>query len=166
MKIKHKIIKRTSHGRRPTFHDITDEASEFVDSLSIREGQCLVYSRHTTCSVIIEEDSIDESYSGLTFLQQDLIDVFEKLIPRCIKEGQYMHPGPEMAIYAAEHGEDKESSLNTDAHLRSSIIGRSETIPIIEGELMLGTYGKVYFIDFDQTESRDREIVIQVIHTD
>ena len=41
----------------------------------------MVFSRHTTCAVMIEEDSFDKAYTGLTYLQQDLADVFERIIP-------------------------------------------------------------------------------------
>ncbi|HHU52766.1 MAG TPA: YjbQ family protein [Clostridiaceae bacterium] len=163
MKIFNHIINCSSTGKRPTFHNLSEEIREFVKNTGTENGQCLVYSRHTTCAILIDEESFDKSYSGLTFLQQDLVDVFEKTIPTCRKEGQYMHPGPELTIFAAEHGEDKEGTLNTDAHLRSSIVGRSEVIPIIDGKLILGDFGNVYFIDFDQTRARDREVIVQVI---
>ena len=128
---------------------ITDQVKEIVTRSEIQNGFCLVFSRHTTCSVMIDEDSIDKAYTGLTHLQQDLTDVFEDMIPTCRKEGQYMHPGPEATVFAAAHGEDKPGTLNTDAHLRSSIMGRSETVPVVDGKLDLGEFGHIYFVDFD-----------------
>lgn len=155
----------TSTGRRPTFHSVTGKVKEIIDNSNVKSGICLVYSRHTTCAVMIDEDSIDKSYTGLTYLQQDLADVFEKMIPTCRKEGQYMHPGPELTVFSAEHGEDKPGTLNTDAHLRSSIMGRSETIPIINGKLELGEFGHIFFVDFDHTRGRDRQVIVQIIGT-
>jgi secondary thiamine-phosphate synthase enzyme len=99
----------------------------------------------------------------MTYLQQDLVDVFEKIIPTCRKEGQYMHPGHALTVFAAEHGEDKPGTLNTEAHLRSSIMGRSESIPIINGQLQLGDFGHIYFVDFDQTRGREREVIVQIV---
>ena len=163
MKIVSELIKVHSTGMRPTFHSVTSEVKNAVERSGIRSGVCVVYSRHTTCSVIIDEDSFDRAYSGLTFLQQDLADVLEKIIPTCRKEGQYMHPGPELTIFAAAHGEDKPGTLNTDAHLRSSILGRSESIPIIDGQLELGEFGHIYFVDFDQTRPRERTVTIQLL---
>ncbi len=162
MKIVRKSFTVVSTGQRPTFHTVTDRVKDFVASSGVQSGTCLVYSRHTTCSVMIDEDSFDRAYTGLTYLQQDLTDVLEKIIPICRKEGQYMHPGPLLTEYAAEHGEDKPGTLNTDAHLRSSIIGRSEVIPIWEGRLELGEFGHIYFIDFDHTRARDREVIMQI----
>ncbi len=162
MKLYNHIIQCRSTGQRPTFHNLSKEIREFVKSTGTQNVQCLIYSRHTTCAVLIDEESFDEAYSGLTFLQQDLVDFFEKVIPTCRREGQYMHPGPKLTVFAAEHGEDKQGCINTDAHLRSSIIGRSEVIPIIDGKLILGEFGNIYFIDFDQTRARDREVIVQV----
>lgn len=163
MKFVRELVKVTSTGIRPTFHMVTGQVQEIINRSGIKNGFCLVFSRHTTCAVVLDEDSIDKAYTGLTYLQQDLTDVFEKMIPECRKEGQYMHPGPGATEFAAKHGEDKPGSLNTDAHLRSSIIGRGETIPIVDGKLDLGEFGHIYFVDFDHTRSRDRQVTVQLL---
>ena len=62
-----------------------------------------------------------------------------------------------------EHGEDEKTCRNTDAHLRSALVGRSETVVVIDGKLDLGEFGHIYFIDFDQTRARTRTVQIQVI---
>ena len=163
MKTIRKTFKVSSTGNRPTFHMVTSQVKDIVAHSEVKSGICLVFSRHTTCAVMIEEDSIDRAYSGLTYLQQDLTDIFEKAIPTCRKESQYMHPGPEQTVFAANHGEDKPGTLNTDAHLRSSIMGRSETIPIVDGELDLGEFGHIYFVDFDHTRARERQVAVHII---
>ncbi|MCL1854680.1 MAG: secondary thiamine-phosphate synthase enzyme YjbQ [Clostridia bacterium] len=163
MKIINESIRVNSTGNRPTFHTVTEKVHKIIADSGIQSGICVVYSKHTTCAVIIEEDSFDRAYTGLTYLQQDLADIFEKIIPACRKEGQYMHPGPKLTAFAAEHGEDKPGTLNTDAHLRSSILGRSESVPIINGQLELGEFGHIYFVDFDHTRSRERIVTVQLI---
>jgi secondary thiamine-phosphate synthase enzyme len=163
MKVIREKLTVSSTGGRPTFHKITEEVKRVVADSGIENGICLVYSRHTTCAVMIEEESFDTAYTGLTYLQQDLTDVFEKMIPTCRKEGQYMHPGPELTIFSAQHGEDKPGTLNTDAHLRSSIMGRSESIPIFDGSLDLGEFGHIFFVDFDHTRARERQVSIHII---
>ena len=163
MKIIQERLTVTSTGMRPTFHTVTDDVKAMVERSGVKSGLCVVYSRHTTCAVMIDEDSFDKAYTGLTYLQQDLVDVLEKAIPMCRKEGQYMHPGPELTVFAAEHGEDKPGTLNTDAHLKSSIVGRSESIPITDGSLELGEFGHIYFIDFDHTRARERQVIVQII---
>ena len=152
-----------STGVRPTFHCITEAVQSVVDHSGIKSGICVVYSHHTTCSVITQECSFDMAYTGLEYLQQDFVDVLETMIPTCRKEGQYMHPGPELVKFSAMHGEDKPQTLNTDAHLRSAIIGRSESIVLIDGNLDLGQFGHIYFIDFDQTCARTRGVQVQII---
>ena len=163
MKTIRETFEVSSNGMRPTFHMITKKVKEIVACSEIKSGICLVFSHHTTCAVMLDEDSIDEAYTGLTYLQQDLTDVFENFIPTCRKEGQYMHPGPEQTVFAAAHGEDKPGTLNTDAHLRSCIMGRSETIPIYDGKLDLGEFGHIYFVDFDHTRPRERQVSVQII---
>jgi thiamine phosphate synthase YjbQ (UPF0047 family) len=74
-----------------------------------------------------------------------------------------MHPGPRAVEFAARHNESKPESLNTDAHLRSAFLGRSESIVIIDGGLDLGEFGHVYFVDFDQTRPRERQVQVQII---
>ena len=75
----------------------------------------------------------------------------------------YLHPGPKALKFAEEHGEDARGCHNTDAHLRSSIIGRSETIVIDEGQLDLGEFGFIYFIDFDHTRARERTVQVMIL---
>ena len=163
MKLHRETLHVQSTGTRPTFHMITDEVKQAVKNSGILNGICVVYSHHTTCSVMIQECSFDKTYTGLEYLQQDLVDVFESIIPTCRKEGQYMHPGPELTEFSARHGEDKPQTLNTDGHLRSVFLGRSETVVIADGPLDLGQFGHIYFVDLDQTCARQREIQVQII---
>jgi thiamine phosphate synthase YjbQ (UPF0047 family) len=113
---------------------------------------------------MIQEESHDTTYNGTKYLLQDLLDVFQVLIPQCRREGQYLHPGPQHIVYATEElGESPVWSLNTDAHLRSCLMGRSETIPLVQGKLELGQFGQIYFIDFDGTRARKRTVRVQVV---
>ena len=163
MKIYRETIDARSTGLYPTFHEITGQVQEIIDRSGIQNGFCVVYSHHTTCSVMTQECSFDVAYNGLEFLQQDLVDVFEKIVPTCLKEGQYMHPGPKITEFAISIGETPKDALNTDAHLRSALLGRSESIVIMDGKLDMGLYGRIYFIDFDKTRQRDRQIQVQLI---
>ena len=54
-------------------------------------------------------------------------------------------------------------SLNTDAHLRSCLMGRSESIPLVDGELQLGEFGEIYFVDFDSVRQRERVMQVQIV---
>lgn len=152
-----------SRDRAVSFHDVTDRVREIAKKSGIQNGIVVVYTHHTTCSVITQESGIDMSMTGLDVLQQDLVNVFEKVIPTCRTDHMYLHPGPKMVEFAAEHGEDWFGSHNTDAHLRSSIIGRNVTIVMADGEMDLGEFGRIHYIDWDQTRARERTVQVMVI---
>jgi secondary thiamine-phosphate synthase enzyme len=152
-----------SEGLHPTFHDITEGVKRALANSGVKDGICVVYSHHTTCSVMLQESSHDKTYFGLEFLQQDLCDIMEKLVPTCRAEGQYRHPGAKHIEFAYTVGDEPYASLNTDAHLRSVFFGRSETIVVADGSLDLGQFGYVYFIDWDQVRARPRQIQVQII---
>ena len=78
-----------------------------------------------------------------------MLNVFDRVIPPCEYEGQYLHPGP-VHIERAMRLRNEESAwgLNTDGHIRSCLLGRSETIPVQDGEMTLGEFGRIYFADF------------------
>jgi secondary thiamine-phosphate synthase enzyme len=152
-----------SKGGLPTFHNVTEDAKNAVKKSGIRNGMVVVYSHHTTCCVIIDECAFDKTMNGLETLQEDFIDVLEKIIPTYRKEGMYRHPGPLALDFGAQHDEDARSCRNTDAHLRSALVGRSETVLVIDGKLDMGEFGNIYFIDFDQTRARKRIVQIQVM---
>lgn len=156
-------VKVFSHSGVPTFHNVTEAASAVVRNSGIRDGIVNVYSHHTTCCVITQEAAFDMSMTGMETLQADFVEVFEKIIPACRKEGMYLHPGPKALKFAEEHGEDARGCHNTDAHLRSALVGRSETIALIDGAMDLGDFGYIYFVDFDQTRGRERTVQITVI---
>ena len=158
-------IKVNSEVCHPTFFDISDKIRKAIQNSGAKSGICVVYSHHTTCSIMIQELSHDKNYYGLEYLQQDICNVMEKLIPTCRSEGQYMHPGPKHIDFAMnEVGEVGEwTCLNTYAHLRSCIFGRSESIVIENGRPDLGEFGHVYMIDWDQVRERERMVQIQII---
>ena len=76
-----------------------------------------------------------------------------------------MHPGPAHIRFAMEEAKEvgEWTSLNTDAHLRSVFFGRSETIVVVDGELDLGEFGYIYFVDWDQIRDRPRQCQVQII---
>lgn len=156
-------FKVQSRDRAYTFHDVTAKTKEIVAKTGIKNGIAIVYSRHTTCCVITQECAFDMSMTGLETLQQDLVNVMEKIMPECRHENMYLHPGPKALAFAKEHDEDAWGCHNTDAHLRSSIIGRSETIVIEDGEMDLGEFGFIHFIDFDNTRARQRTVQVVVM---
>ena len=158
-----KAFKVQSNHRAVTFHDVTDQVKSIVAESGVKNGIVVVYSHHTTCSVITQECAFDKSMTGLETLQQDLVNCFEEWIPTQRTEGMYLHPGQEALDFAEEHGEDNFGCHNTDAHLRSSIIGRNVTVVIDDGTADLGEFGRIHFIDWDQTRARTRTVDVMII---
>jgi secondary thiamine-phosphate synthase enzyme len=149
--------------RRPTFHDVTPHVEEILARSKVTNGTLMVYSQHTTCSVLVQEASDDLDYWGTELLMADLVSILEGLVPTCRTEGQYHHPGPKH-IEAAEGRDELASwSLNTDAHLRSVILGRSQTVPVLDGAMVLGEFGRFYFADFDQVRARERTVRVHIM---
>lgn len=147
-----------------TFDDVTNNVKEILKKTDVKNGIVVVYSQHTSCSVFIQEDSEGTTYKGIPYILQDTINCLEKIIPTCEYEGQYLHPGKFHAENAnAVRHEEFSWSLNTDGHIKSSIMGRSETIPVIDGEMNLGEFGRIYFADFDKTRARERTVTVQII---
>ncbi len=149
---------------RPTFHDVTDSVSAAIQESGVKNGIAVVFSQHTTCSVLIQEQSDDVNFYGTQLILQDLVNGLSKVFPTCETEGQYGHPGPKhIEIAKRERNEEAWWSLNTDAHLRSVMLGRSESIPIVDGHMTLGEFGRIYFADFDQVRARQRTVRVQII---
>jgi secondary thiamine-phosphate synthase enzyme len=163
MTVHHATVAVHSPLHKPGFHDVTADTVAAVAAAGITTGIVTVYSQHTTCSVLIQEEAMDQTLDGVEYLLQDMVNYLEGIAPTCRHEGQYLHPGPKHLAYATDHGEEGWWSLNTDAHLRSVLLGRSETIPVIDGRPELGEFGRIYFADFDGVRRRDRTVHIMVV---
>ncbi|MBT3320276.1 MAG: YjbQ family protein [Clostridia bacterium] len=149
--------------RRVTFEDVTDRAVQIVEQSGVKDGLMVVFSQHTTCSVLVQEQSDDVNYYGEQLILQDMVNGLSEMFPTCETEGQYLHPGPlHIKIAGEERDEEAFWSLNTDAHLRSVLLGRSVSIPIIDGKPILGEFGRIYFADFDQVRARQRTVRVHI----
>ncbi|MGL5694226.1 MAG: secondary thiamine-phosphate synthase enzyme YjbQ [Peptostreptococcaceae bacterium] len=168
MKVYNDEIILTSNGKRVTYHQITNQIKEIVKKSNVKNGICVVSSQHTTCSVIFEEYMHDVDFNGDEFLQVDLNNIMDKIVPRNTTDQQYRHPGPmhtefAMGLEDPNYPTDKGTLLNTDAHIRASMFGSSETFIIQDEELLIGTVGYIYFIDWDQNRVRNRHCRVIVM---
>jgi secondary thiamine-phosphate synthase enzyme len=146
------------------FEDVTARVNDIVKKSGVTNGIAVVFSQHTSCSVLIQEDSEGVTYTGTSLILQDTVNCLEKIVPDCKYEGQYLHPGQYHTEQAGKlRGELPEWCLNTDGHIRSCLLGRSESIPLVDGALTLGEFGLVYFADLDQTRERDRTVRVQIV---
>jgi len=160
-----------SKGGVPTYINVTEEVRAIIARSGIQNGIVTVMSPHTTCSVFFEEYDHDVMPDGTTFLQQDLDTALAKIIPDQTAWGQYFYPGvkhfeaveawPDAEKYLP--GGDRTALYNCDAHLRSTIIGSSQTFEVDNGKLAMGVTGYIYFVDFDRTRSRERKCRVVVI---
>ena len=163
MSVYHEVFTVAS-GQNVCFVDVTEQVENAIRKSGIKDGLVNVFSQHTSCSVFLQEDSEDITYNQIPLLLQDMLNVFEKIIPTCRYEAQYLHPGPvHMEKAMRLRNEKQEWLLNTDGHLRSVLLGRSETIPLIDGGMTLGEFGRIYFSDMDQTRARERNVRVQII---
>ncbi|ACV21441.1 Uncharacterized conserved protein [Slackia heliotrinireducens] len=119
-----------------SFHDITAQVKQAVRESGVREGLCTVYCPHTTAAITINENADPDVQRDLKFA---LIDAF----------GDRDRP------------EFRHAEGNSHAHLKSSLIGASETIPISNGSLTLGTWQGIYFCEFDGP--RSRRFFVQIV---
>jgi len=144
MKLVRKSIRRIASGA-PEFIDITDEVLRAVEESEIREGSVLVFTRHTTAAVKINENE--------PLLLRDMAWFLERNAPRT---ANYRHN--DFVIRTANMTEDE--CPNGHSHCQHLLLGASETIPIAEGQALLGRWQSVFLIELDRP--REREIVIQV----
>lgn len=113
--------------------DITSKIEAAIDPSS--GGVCVVFTQHTTCGLTINENADPD-------VRSDMLDFLQRLIP------QY-----ELNFKHFEH--------NSDAHIKSSIVGSSVTIPFENGKLLLGRWQGVYLCEFDGP--RERKAVAKII---
>jgi secondary thiamine-phosphate synthase enzyme len=138
---------RTSGGLTVT--DITDEVVEAVRDSEITEGIACIYSPHTTCCV-----RVNEFESG--FLE-DFAQMLLRLVPR---EGYYAHDAWDRRTENI-CPEDMEIG-NGHSHCMAMLLGTAgESVPVRDGELCLGTWQRVLFLELDR--ERDRRWMVQVV---
>jgi len=170
MTVKHKQLKVTSNGRRVTYSNITDEIKDFVKESGIKDGMLVVSSPHTTCSVVFEEYVHDVDWNGDELLQVDLNRILDKIVPPQLTESDYLYPGPEHVDFLHDlkkvdpsFSTDPATILNADAHIRGSMFGSSETLVVKEGNLLIGSVGYIYFIDWDRNRVRTRSCNLMIM---
>ena len=130
----------------PEFIDITDWVAECVADSQIANGFAVVYSKHTTAAIKINENE--------PLLLEDMAVFLERMSPR---ENGYQHNNFE--IRTVNMNDDE--SPNGHAHLQHLLLGTSETVPVIDGEMQFGRYQSVFFIELDHP--RNREVMVQVV---
>ncbi len=119
---------------RTEFIDITSDVKEIVHESEIKSGVCYVYVPHTTAGVTVNEGADPD-------VVKDILSTLNKLIP---KNNSYLH-----------------MEGNSDAHIKTSLMGPSQSIIIEGGKLLLGTWQAIFFCEFDG--ARSRKVMVKVM---
>ena len=140
------FCKRVNTKCAPEFIDITDWVAKCVTQSEIANGFAVVYSKHTTAAIKINENE--------PLLLDDMASFLEKIFPR-----NYSYQHNNFEIRTVNMTEDE--SPNGHAHLQHLLLGTSETVPVMDGVMQFGTYQSIFFIELDHP--RPREVMVQVV---
>lgn len=124
-------------------HDLTPRLRALVAASGVRHGQMLVSSRHTTAAVTVNENE--------PRLIEDLKCFLARLVP---KDAGYLHNDIEARGMPDE-------PRNAHAHLAAMLLGHAQTVGVVDGELALGTWQSVLFVELDGP--RPRTVSVQIV---
>jgi secondary thiamine-phosphate synthase enzyme len=114
--------------------DITEQVQRVVSTCGARSGMVCVYSPHTTAGITIQENADPD-------VRADILAHLRELVPR-------------LASFRHQEG-------NSDAHIKTALVGPSQAIPVEDGRLLLGTWQAVFFCEFDGP--RSRRVLVKVV---
>lgn len=120
-----------STNKKQEFIDITEEIQKHINQ---EEGLCSLFVKHTTCGITITENADPD-------VKEDLLNSLNKIVP---ESDSYKH-----------------AEGNSPAHIKSTLVGFSLTIPLKENKLQLGTWQSVVLCEFDGPRQRNIELVIR-----
>jgi len=119
---------------REAFIDITSQVQKIVAASGMGAGYCVVHVPHTTAAVTVNEGA-DPS------VQSDILTYLAERIPH---RGSYRH-----------------MEGNSDAHIKSTLVGVSQVLPVEDGKVVLGTWQSIFFCEFDGP--RNRRFHVQLV---
>jgi len=114
--------------------DVTEQVRDAVREAGLADGVCLVYSPHTTCAV-----TVNEGYDPA--VMADAVSHLREVVPR---ESDFEH-----------------SEGNSDAHIKSMLVGPSVLLPVTGGELRLGRWQAVFMCEFDGPRERTLQVLVR-----
>ena len=127
--------------------DITDQVAQVVQATGLRDGLVTVFSRHTTAAVRIQEDE--------PLLLKDLHAFLQRLAPA----GDHYHHND---FRIRTHHMHDDESPNGHSHCLQFLLGTSESVPVMDGEMLLGTWQRIFLIELDGPRPR-REVLVQTL---
>jgi secondary thiamine-phosphate synthase enzyme len=132
-----KVIRFATQTTQDTeFIDITDRVRDMVRNGPVRNGLALVMTMHTTTGITVNE--------GLEDLEDDLHEMLVRLVPAGtdFRHARFLHSDGQMAV-------------NAPSHLRGALLGMQVSVPIENGELVLGSRQTIYLVELDGPLYRD-----------
>ncbi|MDQ3754503.1 MAG: secondary thiamine-phosphate synthase enzyme YjbQ [Acidobacteriota bacterium] len=115
--------------------EITDEVRSKLKESGAREGVCILFVQHTTAGLIVNENADPD-------VPHDMLHALRTLVPQ---HGM-----------GFRHGEE-----NSDAHIKTTLVGTSVTIPFYDGKLLLGRWQGIFLCEFDG--GRERQVIMTLI---
>jgi len=137
MPVYHHQLEVRTDGKR--LYEITDQIESKIDKCGIRNGTVTVFVQHTSCSIVIMENADPTA-------RRDLEEFFDRLVP-------------EDADYFTH---DSEGSDDMPSHIRMVLTRTSETIPIVDGRMQLGTWQGIFLFEHRRRPHR-RKVVITMM---
>ena len=128
------IIKVQSNEREEMI-EITSEVEKLLRESQTKDGICILFTRHTTCGLTINENADPD-------VKSDMLGFLRDLIPQDYKDFRHVE-------------------RNSDAHIKSTLTGASVTVPFENGELLLGQWQGIYLCEFDG--ARERKVLMKII---
>ncbi len=126
-----KTIKVKSN-KREEMIEITSEVENTLRESDVKEGVCVLFTQHTTCGLTINENADPD-------VKSDMLLFLKNTIPQFYDGFRHF-----------EH--------NSDAHIKSSLMGASVTVPFENGKLLLGRWQGIYLCEFDG--ARERKVLM------
>jgi secondary thiamine-phosphate synthase enzyme len=133
----HKELEVRTHGKG--LYEITDDVQSKIDKSGVRNGTVTVFVQHTSCSIVIMENADPTA-------RRDLEEFFDRLVP-------------EDADYFTH---DAEGSDDMPSHIRMVLTRTSETVPIVEGKMQLGTWQGIFLFEHRRASHR-RNVLITIM---
>ena len=137
MHVHHEGLEVRSHGKG--LYEITDNVQSKIDKSGVRNGTVTVFVQHTSCSIVIMENADPTA-------QRDLEKFFDRLVP-------------ENADYFTH---DTEGGDDMPSHIRMVLTRTSETVPVMDGKMQLGTWQGVFLFEHRRAPHR-RKVLITTI---
>ena len=137
MHVHHNQLEVRSHGKG--LYEITDDVQSKIDKSGVRNGTVTVFVQHTSCSIVIMENADPTA-------RHDLEEFFERLVP---EDADYF-------THDAEGGDDMPS------HIRMVLTRTSETVPIVDGKIQLGTWQGIFLFEHRRAPHR-RNLLLTII---